>query len=105
VAELAAICRARQIVTTLGGRFSLELGIDVDSNAEEIDPRAALAARHVALPSELQGLSSLATAAHLDLRDLEAGLVRLELAHDFASCPGGEECPFAEFDRAQFVHF
>lgn len=70
-----------------------------------LDPRAALAARHVALPSELHGLSSLAAAAHLDFRDLEAGLARLALCHDLARCPGGEECSFAEFDREQFVHF
>ena len=43
VPALAAICRARKIVATLGGRFSLELGIDVDGNADEID-RWALAA-------------------------------------------------------------
>jgi len=230
VPELAEICRARQMVARLGGRFSLDLGIDVDRNADEIDrwalaatllggsptsvaihtyrvlegagartledvrhrdreelvrlldeagyvryeestasrllalaeaiadrydgrlaalgeksvspseleralgalpgwdpvtvgtfvrelrgvwpgaevpldPRAAHAARHVALPSDLAGLSALATAAHLDLRDLEAGLARLALRHDFARCPGGEECPFAEFDREQLVHF
>jgi len=70
-----------------------------------LDPRAALAARHVALPSDVHGLSSLAAAAHLDFRDLEAGLARLALCHGFAHCPGGEECPFAEFDREQFVHF
>ena len=70
-----------------------------------LDPRAALAARHVALPSDFHGLSSLAAAARLDFRDLEAGLARLALCHDFARCPGGEECPFAEADREQFVHF
>lgn len=70
-----------------------------------LDPRAALAARHVALPSDLHGLSSLATAAHFDFRDLEAGLARLALCHGFAHCPGGEECPLAEADREQFVHF
>ena len=70
-----------------------------------LDPRAALAARHVALPSDRHGLSSLAAAAHLDFRDLEAGLARLALCHGFAHCPGGEECPFAEADREQFVHF
>lgn len=230
LSEFAAICRARHIVATLGGRFSLELGIDVDRNPDEIDRwalaatllggspasvaisayrvleqagvrsfedvrdrdreelvclldeggyvryddrtvsrlvalaeaiadryagrlatlgekivgpneleralgalpgwdpvtvgtflrelrgvwpgaevpldrRAALAAHHIALPSDLHGLSSLAAVAHLDFRDLEAGLARLALCHDSAHCPGGEECPFAEFDREQFVHF
>lgn len=70
-----------------------------------LDARAARAARHVALPADLHELSSLAAAAHLDVRDLEAGLVRLALCHGFAHCPGGEECPFAEFDRERFVHF
>jgi hypothetical protein len=70
-----------------------------------LDPCAALAARHVALPTDLHGLSALAAAAHLDFRDLEVGLTRLALVHDSAHCPGGEECPFAEFDREQFVHF
>ena len=70
-----------------------------------LDPRAAFAARHVALPSDLHGLSSLAAGAHLDVRDLEAGLERLALCHDPAGCPGGEECPFAAFDRIELVHF
>ena len=70
-----------------------------------LDTRAAIAARHLELPSGSHALSSLAAAAHLDFRDLEAGLVRLSLAHDLAACPGGEECPFAAFDRDQLVHF
>jgi hypothetical protein len=70
-----------------------------------LESRAALAARHLHLPSRPHALSSLAAAAHLDFRDLEAGLVRLCLCHDFAGCPGGEECPFAAFDRDQLVHF
>jgi endonuclease III len=73
--------------------------------AVPLDPRADRAARHVALPSGSRGLASLAAAAHLDLRDLEAALVRLCLGHDLAACPGGEECPFAAFGRDQFVHF
>lgn len=75
-------------------------GVDVP-----LDRYAASAARHVGLPFELHGLASLASAAHLDVRDLEAGLIRLALCHDFAHCPGVEECPFAEFDREQLVHF
>jgi len=70
-----------------------------------LDASAAIAARHVTLPDVSQALSKLAAAAHLDLRDLEAGLVRLCLSHDLAGCPGGEECFFAPFDRDQLVHF
>ena len=70
-----------------------------------LDASAAIAARHVTLPTESHDLSTLAAAAHLDFRDLEAGLVRLCLCHDFAGCPGGEECPFAAFDSDQLVHF
>ncbi len=69
------------------------------------DLRVARTARHVALPSDLRGLSAVAAAGHLDLRDLEVGLVRLASAHDLTRCPGGEECPFAAFDREQLVHF
>lgn len=69
------------------------------------DTRAAAAARHLELPSGAHALSSLVAAAHLDFRDLEAGLVRLSLCHDPAGCPGGGECPFAAFDRDQLVHF
>lgn len=70
-----------------------------------LDASAAIAARHVTLPEVSHALSTLAAAAHLDFRDLEAGLVRLCLCHDFAGCPGGEECPFAAFDSDQRVHF
>lgn len=70
-----------------------------------LDASAAVAARHVTLPNVSHALSTLAAAAHLDFRDLEAGLVRLCLCHDFAGCPGGEECPFADFDSDQLVHF
>jgi hypothetical protein len=70
-----------------------------------LDTRAATAARHLELPSGSHALSSLAASAHLDFRDVEAALVRLCLCHDLAGCPGGEECPFAAFDRDQLVHF
>ena len=70
-----------------------------------LDASAASAARHVNLPEVSHALSKLAAAAHLDLRDLEAGLVRLCLSHDLGGCPGGEECPFAAFDSEQLVHF
>jgi hypothetical protein len=66
---------------------------------------SARAAEHVHLPVTLEGLGSLALVAHLDPRDLEAGLVRLALCHDFACCPGGEECPFASLDPDEYVHF
>lgn len=63
------------------------------------------AAEHVHLPVTLDGLGLVALVAHLDLRDLEVGLVRLAVIHDFASCPGGEECPLASFDPDEYVHF
>ncbi len=47
---LAEVCRARHIVATLGGRFSLELGIDVDLDEREID-RWVLGATLVGDPS------------------------------------------------------
>ena len=71
----------------------------------ELDERAAASARHVHVPADPDALRSLAVAAHLDFRDLEAGLLRLALCHDFSACPGGEECPFAAFDRDQLGHF
>jgi hypothetical protein len=64
-----------------------------------LDRRAVTAAHHLHLPDELTELTSLAVAAHLDVRDLEAGLVRLALCHDLGRCPGGGECPFAGSDR------
>jgi hypothetical protein len=70
-----------------------------------LDACAVTAARHLTLPAESHALSALAAAAHLDFRDLEAGLLRLCLCHDLADCPGGEECSFAAFDRDQLVHF
>jgi hypothetical protein len=63
------------------------------------------AASHVALPCGEEALRSLAESAHVDFRDLEAGLVRLARDHDLASCPGGEECPLAASDHEQLVHF
>lgn len=73
--------------------------------AVPLDTRAALAAHHAALPCDLGGLSVVAEGAHLDFRDLEAGLTRLALSHDPTHCPGGEECPLVQVDREQFVHF
>jgi hypothetical protein len=73
--------------------------------ALELDDRTVRAARHLELPSDLEGLSELATAAHLGIRDLEAALVRLSLSHPLEGCPGGEECPLASFDPAQLKHF
>jgi hypothetical protein len=67
--------------------------------------RAAAAARHLQLPAGSEALSAVAAAARLDLRDLEAALVRLALCHDLAGCLGGEECPFAAFAHEQFVHY
>jgi len=61
------------------------------------DERAVAAARHLGvLParSDAAFLAGLAAAADLDVRDLEAGLVRLDLAHGRAmsGCPGGQAC-------------
>ena len=62
-----------------------------------LDERAAAAARHLGLASArpgVTGLAGLAAASGLDVRDLESGLVRLELAHHraMARCPGGQAC-------------
>jgi len=64
------------------------------------DERAASAAQHLGLvagragPAGLRHLARLCDAAHLDLRDLESGLVRIALAHRgaMAACPGGIAC-------------
>jgi hypothetical protein len=80
---IAAICRARHLVATLGGRFSLELGIDVDRGADEVE-RWALAATlfgaristSVALRTylvlERAGVRTLADAGRCDRGDLVA---------------------------------
>jgi hypothetical protein len=73
--------------------------------AVDLDDRAARSARHLELPSRLGALSSFAVAAHLDVRDLEAALVRLSLCHEVTACPGGEECPLAALDREEVTHF
>jgi len=67
-----------------------------------LDERAAAAVQHLGLlpPAGLTvpGLAGLAGACGLDIRDLEAGLVRLDLAHGraMASCPGGQACAALE---------
>jgi hypothetical protein len=62
-----------------------------------LDERAATAAHHLGLPAARPAgawLAGLAVACGLDMRDLEAGLVRLNLAHGraMAGCPGGGAC-------------
>ncbi|HVB46280.1 MAG TPA: hypothetical protein VNF47_26725 [Streptosporangiaceae bacterium] len=65
-----------------------------------LDERATAAARHLGLKvanstlADMPGLSALAAACDLDVRDLESGLVRLALAHrnTMASCPGLWSC-------------
>lgn len=63
-----------------------------------LDDRAAKAAHHAGLagPSDdpLERLRTVSTQAWLELRDLEASLVRLWLAHgrQFGSCAGGPRC-------------
>jgi hypothetical protein len=61
------------------------------------DDRALDAAHHLGLPAGgpgMAGLAGLAGACGLDARDLESGLVRLDLAHGraMAHCPGGLAC-------------
>jgi hypothetical protein len=70
-----------------------------------LDERAAAGARHLRLPTALDELRSIARAAHLDFRDLEVGLVRLELSHDLDVCPGGWECPFAGSEHTRFHRY
>jgi hypothetical protein len=65
---------ARRVVAVLGGRY-----------------------RHLGLPaarSDGAVLAGLGVAGGLDVRDLEAGLVQLDLAHGRAmsGCPGGQAC-------------
>jgi hypothetical protein len=62
-----------------------------------LNERVAAAARHLGLASArpgMSGLAGLAAACKLDVRDLESGLVQLELAHSqaMAPCPGGHAC-------------
>jgi hypothetical protein len=61
------------------------------------DDRALDAAHHLGPPAGgpgMAGLACLAGACGLDARDLESGLVRLDLAHGRATahCPGGRAC-------------
>ena len=62
-----------------------------------LDERALAAAHHLELLDgrpEVADLARLAGACGLDVRDLESGLVRLDLAHGrtMARCPGGRTC-------------
>ena len=63
-----------------------------------LDERAVAAAEHLGLAADARGLSRLAAAASVDLRDLETALVRLAHLHGrgFASCPGGPSCNAVE---------
>jgi len=62
-----------------------------------LDRRAAESGEHLGLLEPGAGivrLRGLAAAAQVDVRDLEAGLVRLSLAHGrhLRDCPGGRDC-------------
>jgi hypothetical protein len=64
-----------------------------------LDERALRAARHLKFPiprrraDQIDALRAVAHGAHLDVRDLEASLVRLTLAHrDMRTCPGSARC-------------
>jgi hypothetical protein len=63
-----------------------------------LDTRAQAAARHLGLPAEIAPLRDVAAGAGLDVRDLEAALVRLALSHDLARCPGGAACTLGRGD-------
>jgi endonuclease III len=69
-----------------------------------LSERTVRAAEHLGLPATLESLSSFAADAHLDVRDLEAALVRLSLGHDLEACYGGEECPFTCFEPGRLEH-
>jgi hypothetical protein len=110
--EVASPPELEQALSTLPGWSARTVGTflrelrGVWPGAEvALDLCVARTARHVALPSNLRGLSAVAAAAHLDRRDLEVGLVRLALTHKLTGCPGGEECPLVVFDPDQLVHF
>lgn len=69
------------------------------------DERALAAAYHLGLLAGWPDgacLARLAAACGLDVRDLEAGLVRLDLAHGraMAACPGGQVCTAVERSEA-----
>jgi len=64
-----------------------------------IDDRTARAARHLGLTlprghaAQIDALHAIAARAHVDVRDLESGLVRLALTHrDQRGCKGGAAC-------------
>jgi len=61
-----------------------------------LDERAQSAARHLGLSlsarDPVRSLTELARRATVDVRDLEAGLVRVCLAHELSRCPGGAAC-------------
>ena len=110
--EVASPPELEQALSTLPGWSARTVGTflrelrGVWPGAEvALDLCVARTARHVALPSNLRGLSAVAAAAHLDRRDLEVGLVRLASTHNLTGCPGGEECPLVVFDPEQLVHF
>jgi len=55
---------------------------------------AVIGRRFAACPGQRACLAGLAAACGVDVCDLEAGLVRLDLAHGRAmdSCPAGQAC-------------
>ena len=64
-----------------------------------------LCSTHVKLPDVSHALSTLAAAAHLDLRDLEAGLSATLPLPRFRQLPGRRGVSFTTFDRDQLTHF
>ena len=96
---VAAIGRAGRLVATLGGRFSTERGILDEGGYVRYDEHT-----HLRLPVAPEALRGLRAASHLDVRDLESGLMRLSLSHDLAGCPGGKECLACGSDRDRLLH-
>jgi hypothetical protein len=89
---IAAVSRARRLVACVGGRSAGEATDDQVIDEAARRQRMEAAARHLELPEQVDELRAIAVSAHLDVRDLDAALVRVGLSHDLDACPGGEEC-------------
>jgi hypothetical protein len=98
----AEISRARHIVATVGGRFSLELGIDIDLDEREID-RWALGATLVGDPSPVAvGIRTYRVLESAGIRTLEdvRGCDRVELTRFLRE---GGYAPYADSASSQLL--